>query len=504
MLLAFGFGGVIAEYAVAQIQFDDQHLIPTTTGVGAVTALSLNADGNRDIALCEYSESVRAYLNRGDGQFELAGSVFEPGYALSFLRSGDFDGDGVDDLVWSGQINDQMLLQIRYSQSAMHQTGMVTIPLSLSLPVQGLVVGDLVGTGRPDVAIVQANLVTVFENHQGRLSVASAWALPYDESRDLAVGDLDGDGDLDLAVSHADALFDRYYGWKVYATEVHVLLNDGEGSFNLRYRIGLPYGGGEYDVPMPLGLELIDLDGDSDEDIAVVANEPNYSSSIEVLLIENRDFGNSFNIHDRLVFGESRMRAAITAGDFDMDGDIDLVASGQERQAALVENLGDFQFELQLLDADIGRSSNKPIADDFDGDGRLDLAFGVFEGLSLLLNTTAYDGPVLEHTPLKRGSQSTLTVTDAQPGERVDFLYTFHGTGNSVGIQQLGGITLDLNDEIRQLGHTTADGSGTAEFHFSVPSDAPLREVVMQAVIRRGPGGEDSVKTPFRTARIGE
>jgi len=35
-----------------------------------------------------------------------------------------------------------------------------------------------------------------------------------------------------------------------------------------------------------------------------------------------------------------------------------------------------------------------------------------------------------------------------------------------------------------------------------MPPRAPLTEVVLQAVIRRGPGGADSVKTPFRTARI--
>ena len=59
----------------------------------------------------------------------------------------------------------------------------------------------------------------------------------------------------------------------------------------------------------------------------------------------------------------------------------------------------------------------------------------------------------------------------------------------------MGGECLDLLPPIIQLGSAFADGSGTASLEIVVPGGAPLVETGSQAVILRGPGGVDTVKS---------
>ena len=75
----------------------------------------------------------------------------------------------------------------------------------------------------------------------------------------VAIGDLDGDGDLDLAVTI------------ISDDNVSVLLNNGDGTF------AVTYGAGDE----PLSVSIGDLDGDLDLDLAV-ANL--FSDDVSVLL----------------------------------------------------------------------------------------------------------------------------------------------------------------------------------------------------------------------------
>ena len=77
----------------------------------------------------------------------------------------------------------------------------------------------------------------------------------------VAIGDLDGDGDLDLAVAN----------W--YSDNVSVLLGNGDGTF----QSAVNYGAGEY----PSSVAIGDLDGDGDLDLAV-ANT--ISNNVSVLI----------------------------------------------------------------------------------------------------------------------------------------------------------------------------------------------------------------------------
>jgi hypothetical protein len=103
---------------------------------------------------------------------------------------------------------------------------------------------------------------------------------------------------------------------------------------------------------------------------------------------------------------------------------------------------------------------------------------------------------------LVRGSQADVEVFGAQPGERVYFLYTLAGMGIGPCPPQLGGLCLDLLDPVRILGSSLAGGGGTAIFAAQIPPHAPLVDLYVQAVVRRGQGGVDSEKTDVVKASI--
>ncbi|MFG0330713.1 MAG: hypothetical protein ACF8PN_12550 [Phycisphaerales bacterium] len=108
----------------------------------------------------------------------------------------------------------------------------------------------------------------------------------------------------------------------------------------------------------------------------------------------------------------------------------------------------------------------------------------------------------LTQTELHRGELATFLVRGAAAGERAVFAYSFAGVGNGPCPPALGGLCIDLLAPVTVMGQSVADAAGMASLTLRVPPNAPLREVSTQAVIRRGAGGADSVKSNANTARI--
>lgn len=112
--------------------------------------------------------------------------------------------------------------------------------------------------------------------------------------------------------------------------------------------------------------------------------------------------------------------------------------------------------------------------------------------------------PMLTQDPLTRGRESQFRVTGAHVGEIVSFLFSIAGEGDGPCSPQLGGLCVNLFTP-SVFGEATADASGTATLMRTIPADAPVgRAISIQAVIRRGPGGANSVKTNAITVMVRE
>ncbi len=166
------------------------------------------------------------------------------------------------------------------------------------------------------------------------------------QSGGLAIGDLDGDGDLDAIIAnHVNA------GQEIW-------LNNGDATFAVS-----SFGGGN-----STDVALGDLDGDGDLD-AIVCNtgQPNQ------IWLNNGDA--KFSTQN---IGGSLDSYKVSIGDLDGDGDLDAVVANRNSQAQeLLYNRGDGMFTVSTKDAGFVKSLE---IGDLDGDGDLDIFLVNFSG----------------------------------------------------------------------------------------------------------------------------
>jgi len=232
--------------------------------------------------------------------------------------------------------------------------------------------GDLNGDGVPDAAIAHFGGAVVMLN-----SGDASFAPPIDVATGgigtaITLGDLDNDGDLDIVFVN-EFFLDRDSdndgtGW--------VVLNNGDGTFAPA-------------TPLPTGLfsegigsrdvELGDVDGDGDLDIAVAVDGEStgqfdlFGGGVNVLLNQG-----DATFAPPTTFSQGDPASSLALGDVDNDGDLDIVMTEDtDSIIRVLENDGSGSFE-PLINIDTGGVDNFPrhaTLGDFDGDGDLDLAF---------------------------------------------------------------------------------------------------------------------------------
>jgi len=214
----------------------------------------LDADGDGDIDIVNTnngSNNMSLLLNDGTGIFDPP-TFFDAGGGVEWaLAAADMNGDGVLDLIVGTQsnvlANRQVLIDLGNGDgtfsfhSAQVSDGNVWV----------LNTGDLDGDGDEDVALANssANHGTILLNDgaAGLGAPRSYGTDPFTLSTDL--GDLDGDGDLDWVTSSFSG------DWRVFS-------NDGDGTFTFDR---------EFTAPTASSCALLlDIDNDNDLDLALI------------------------------------------------------------------------------------------------------------------------------------------------------------------------------------------------------------------------------------------
>ena len=189
----------------------------------------------------------------------------------------------------------------------------------------------------------------------------------------VPIMDLNGDGHLDFV-----ALISQ--GYEV----VEAFLNDGQGNFDNEVIWQAPdpaYGSS--------GIQMVDMDGDQDLDV-LYANGDSFDRGPKphhsVQWLENR--GSFPYTHHHLCKMPGVLEAE--AGDFDGDGDVDVVATSllaaPIRQQLAGQNTSSVVMLMQTADGEFQKTRVETAAHqhisletgDFDGNGRLDFAVGNF------------------------------------------------------------------------------------------------------------------------------
>lgn len=242
-----------------------------------IALADFDRDGDLDIVMAgpRAISNLSCYMleNDGRGRFSLDATAFAPDGGYFRCHGGeifefDADGDGDIDLVsnsWTGPVgywlNDGTGGMVLASLTHVHPT-----PNFISLDVQP---GDVDGDGDVDLAVTVAYVpqpVRLYLNDgTGHLSDVTATHMPNDTQGGPAIrfADLDGDGDLDLLNTVQSYV---YQGQILRVGKEEVLLNDGAGRFrNDR--------SGSVLLPVPNGTQpdilVADLDDDGDIDVMI-------------------------------------------------------------------------------------------------------------------------------------------------------------------------------------------------------------------------------------------
>ncbi len=232
-----------------------------------------------------------------------------------------------------------------------------------SAPTQ-VVVADFNGDGIADLASANSanststppgnNVSILLGNSNGTFQPAMNFPAGANPTW-LAVGDFNGDGKLDLAISAAGSSATPTVG---------VLLGNGDGTFG-SYQVAF-----SFTFPTePAGILVGDFNGDGKADIAVVSSAASATGNISILL------GNgSGGFATPVNYAIGRSPEAIATGDFNGDGKADVVvADALDNTVSVLLGNGDGTFQTATTAA-TGTTPWAVAVGDFNHDGAQDLA----------------------------------------------------------------------------------------------------------------------------------
>jgi hypothetical protein len=248
----------------------------------------------------------------------------------------------------------------------------------------------------------------------------------------VAVGDVDGDGDLDLLVANQ------------FRDMVSVRLNDGAGTFS-----------GTQEVPVgsrPTSVALGDVDGDGDLDLLTANNS---SGTVSVRL---NDGAGTFSGTQEVPVGSNSFSVAV--GDVDSDGDLDLLTANYTSNTVSVrlnDGAGTFSGTQEVP---VGSNPSSVAVGDVDSDGDLDLLAANYNSNTVSVRLNDGAGLFSGTQEVAVGSNpSSVAVGDVDSDGDLDLLAANFSSGN---------VSVLLND-----------GAGTFSGAQEVDVDGPPRSVAV-------------------------
>lgn len=428
---------------------------PLTEGV-----LLRSGDDSRPVIAFVSSDGLRFYRRTGDGEYA-ASELMDLGSGfVSSLCANDLNGDGLDDLCF-GYGRDAVALYVLLQTESGDFVHAPKSPLPTPHSTREIAVWDMDGDGDRDIVASGDDFVVSYEGLG-----EGVFAYPRSMQVDglvggslMAAGQSAGPGNR-LAVA-------RQSGG---GTAVSVVTRGADGTFSLEQTVGMYLGGHT--------LRVLDFDGDGDQDIVTVGRAGTTWSQVATL------DPSGYTVHPRTVVPESTSYSGAFIEDVDGDGIVDAVASNSRGLCIMYGIVADGTagFEAPVV---FGLpNATVASAHDVTGDGLKDLFLGgmwVYENDGRRFRGTNYrhlidfDASARQtiYAPWSEPDRPVLLVNDStQPRLR---RFEFDNSDTELYVESSLDPSIVSNGVTYLFADIDADGVGDLVVISNNPNDQPVK-----------------------------
>ena len=377
-------------------QFKSQQIFRAGTNPRSVTLSDVNGDGRLDIITANFgSTDTSVLLGNGNGTFQGA-TKFATGTNSRSATLGDVNGDGRLDIIAANYNSDNASVILGTGGSALFATFSPQQTFAAGNGAQSQALGDLNGDGKLDMVTANGSAATasvLLGNGNGTFQT-QATVSTGTAPRSVTLGDVNDDGKLDIITANRES------------NTASVLLGNGNGTFQTQTTVATGN--------RPYSVTLGDVNGDGRLDIITANNNDNNAS----VLLGN---GNG-TFQTQATFATGSSPRAVAMGDVDGDGKLDIITANHgDASVSVLFGNGNGTFK---PNADFATGSNPRALTlgDVNGDGNLDIITANFaNSVSVLLgNGNGTFKPKADFAT--EGSPRSVALGDINGDGRLDII----------------------------------------------------------------------------------